>query len=81
MMPPASIKINSFPKIPGYDTIGSGFDSTEMITRRSIFIHDDEGFKRSTTWRNPFYPEHTFSVPHSIHLNQRTESTERNYTV
>jgi len=79
-MPPASTKVNGLPKIPGYDTVGSGFDSTEMITRRSVFVHDVEGFKRSTTWKNPFYPENAFTVPGSIHLNQRTESTERNYT-
>jgi len=80
VIPPASKNINGVPKIPGYSTIGSGFDSTEMITRRSVFVHDDEGFQRTTTWKNPFYPEHQFLVPSSIHLNQRTESTERNYT-
>jgi len=79
-MPPASLKINSLPKVPGYDTIGSGFDSTEMITRRSVFVHDEEGFKRTSTWRNPFYPQHEFVVPSSINLRQRTESVEQNYT-
>jgi len=80
VMPPASTKVNGLPKIPGYDTIGSGFDTTEMITRRSVFVHDVEGFKRTSTWKNPFYPENQFTVPSSIHLNQRTESTEKNYT-
>jgi len=52
----------------------------EMTTRRSVFIHDDEGFHRSTTWTNPFYPEHKFVVPQTINLRQRTESTEQNFT-
>jgi hypothetical protein len=45
-----------------------------------VFQHDEEGFKRTTTWKNPFYPQHQFVVPSSINLRQRTESTEQNYT-
>jgi hypothetical protein len=79
-LPPASQKVNSLNKIPGYNVIGSGFDSMSLQTKLPVFDHDDFGFERPTTWSNPFYPQHTFSVPSSISLRQRTESVEMNFT-
>ena len=51
-----------------------------MQTRLPIFEHEDFGFDKPNQWKNPFYPQHHFSVPSSVSLFQRTETVETNFT-
>lgn len=50
-----------------------------MQPRLSIFDHED-GFANPTLWKNPFYPEHQFLIPETIHLTDNPGSIEKNLT-
>jgi hypothetical protein len=78
--PPASLHVQNVQKVPGYQIIGGGFDPMYMQNRLPVFVHDNHGFENTNVWTNPFYPQHKFSVPSTMTLNQRTESVESNYT-
>jgi hypothetical protein len=50
-----------------------------MQPRLSIFDHED-GFANPTFWKNPFYPEHQFLIPETIHVINNPGSIEKNLT-
>jgi len=68
----------SLPPIPGYEFVGSGYDSLTLTVKG--FVLNTNTYSQGQTWTNPFYPTYSYAIPDNLYLWPQTDHFETNYT-
>lgn len=68
----------TLPPIPGYEFVGSGYDSLTLTVKG--FVIDTNSYSQGQTWTNPFYPTYSYAVPDALYLWPQSDHFEQNYT-
>jgi hypothetical protein len=69
---------SQLPPIPGYEFVGSGYDSLTLSVKG--FVIDTNTYSQGQSWTNPFYPTYSYAVPDNLYLWPQTEHFEQNFT-